>query len=138
MFDWLNFHTLALAAVAAQFGGMGFFAFMFTPMVSSFLDREDAAQLLRQIFPVYYRVMAVTATLSSLLLIIEKIYAVEVVTLLTVAAVFIFAARVLLPMANKARETSDTKRFSNVHKTSVILHSLQFVAVSVTLIRLAS
>ena len=137
MFDWLNFHILALVVVAAQFGGMVFFAFMFTPMVFKFLDREDGAKLLRKIFPVYYRVMAVAATLSSLFLIIEKIYAVEVVTLLSVAAIFIFAVRKLLPMANKAREKSDTKQFSTVHKTSVVLHLLQFIAVGAVLIRLA-
>ena len=53
MFDWLNFHTLALVFIAAQFGGMGFFAFLFTPLVFKFIDREDAALFFRQIFLIY-------------------------------------------------------------------------------------
>lgn len=137
MFDWLNLHVLALILVAAQFGGMGFFAFLFTPMVFKFCEREDAAHFLRQVFPVYHRVMAGNAILPALILIPGQTYTVEVTTLLVTAAAFVFAARFILPMANKARESGDTKRFSVVHRASVILHMVQFVAVTWILIRLA-
>ena len=137
MFDWLNFHTLALVTVAAQFGGMGFFAFLFTPMVFKVIDREDAANFFRQIFPIYYRIMACAAIVPSLLLMPEQTYDVEVATLLTVAGVFVFTARVMVPMANKAREHNNSKKFSNVHRISVVLHSLQFIAITITLVRLA-
>ena len=137
MFDWLNLHVAALVAVALQFGGMGFFAFLFTPMVFKFTEREDASQFLRQVFPVYHRVNAGLAIVPALLLMPGQSYGVEVVTMVTVAATFLFAARILVPAANKAREAGDTKRFSQVHRGSVILHMIQWIAVTVMLIRLA-
>ncbi|MBT3990936.1 MAG: DUF4149 domain-containing protein [Rhodospirillaceae bacterium] len=137
MFEWLNLHVLALIAVALQFGGMAYFAFLFTPMVFKFVDREDASKFLRQVFPVYYRTNAVISILPALLLIPGQSYEVEVGTMLAVAAGFLFAARVIVPMANKAREESNDAKFKAVHRSSVILHMIQFVAVVVILVRLA-
>ncbi len=137
MLDYFNLHVLALVAVAAQFGGMAFFAFLFTPLVFKYTEREDAAQFLRQVFPVYHRVNAGLAIVPALLLMPGQSYAVELVTMLSVAAAFLFAARVLVPAANKAREAGDTKKFSQVHRGSVILHMIQWIAVAVILIRLA-
>lgn len=106
-------------------------------MVFKFIDREDAALFFRQIFLIYYRVMARAAIVPSLLLIPEKTFDVEVATLLIVAGVFVFTAHVVVPMANAARENNNTKKFSNVHRISIMLHSLQFIAITITLIRLA-
>ena len=133
----MNTRTKRLLIAALIFGGMGFFAFLFTPMVFKFIEREEAALFFRQIFPIYYRVMACTAIVPSLLLIPEQTFDVEVATLLIVAGVFVFTARVVVPMANEARETNNTKKFSNVHRISIILHSLQFIAITITLFRLA-
>ena len=110
MFEWISLHVLALIGVALQFGGMAYFAFMFTPMVFKFVDREDAAIFLRQVFPVYYRINAVIAIIPALLLIPGHSYEIEVGTMLVVAAAFLFAARVIVPMANKAREDSVSQR----------------------------
>ena len=134
MFDWLNLHVLALVAVAAQFGGMGFFAFLFTPLVFRFNEREDASLFLRQVFPVYYRVNAGLAIVPALLLAPGQSYAVELVTMLSVAATFIFSARFILPAANNAREAG---KFKAVPRFSVILHMAQWIAVTVILLRLA-
>jgi len=137
MFDWLNLHVLALVAVAAQFGGMGFFAFLFTPMVFKFVEGEDAAKFLRQVFPVYHRVMAAAAVVPALFLMPGQSYLVELSAMLGVAVVFLFAARVLVPAANRAREAGDKRKFSLVHRVSVILHMIQWIAVTVVLVRLA-
>lgn len=137
MFDWANLHVLALVFVAAVFGGMGFFAFLFTPLVFKFCEREDAAQFLRQVFPVYHRVMAVMVIPPAVALMPGQSYGFEVLTLLGVAAFFVVAARILVPAATQAREDGDTKKFSRVHRISVIIHMLQFAAVTVVLIRLA-
>ena len=104
MLDWFNLQTQALVAVAAQFGGMGFFALLFVPMVFKFIDQEAAAHFMRQIFPIYYQVMACAAILPSLLLIPEQTYTVEVATLLAVASVFIFTTRFWAPKANEAEK----------------------------------
>jgi hypothetical protein len=137
MFDWLNLHVLALVAVAAQFGGMGFFAFLFAPLVFRFNEREDASLFLRQVFPVYYRVNAGLAILPALLLAPGQSYAVELVTMLSVAATFIFSARFILPAASNAREAGEAGKFKAVHRFSVILHMAQWIAVTVILLRLA-
>jgi hypothetical protein len=137
MFEWISLHVLALIGVALQFGGMAYFAFLFTPMVFKFVDREDAAIFLRQVFPVYYRINAVIAIIPALLLIPGHSYEIEVGTMLVVAAAFLFAARVIVPMANKAREENNDAKFKAVHRISVIIHMVQFIAVLVILIRLA-
>jgi hypothetical protein len=137
MFEWANLHVLALVGVALQFGGMAYFAFMFTPMVFKFVDSEDASLFLRQVFPVYHRSNAVISILPALLLIPGQSYGIEIGTMLAVAAVFLFAARVLVPMANSAREEKNDAKFKIVHRVSVTIHMIQFVAVSVILIRLA-
>ena len=80
-------------------------------MVFKFIDREDAALFFRQIFLIYYRVMARAAIVPSLLLIPEKTFDVEVATLLIVAGVFVFTAHVVVPMANEARENNNTKKY---------------------------
>ncbi len=137
MFEWINLHVLALIGVALQFGGMAYFAFMFTPMVFKFVDREDASKFLRQVFPVYYRSNAVISIIPALLLIPGHSYEIEVGTMLAVAAAFLFAARVIVPMANKAREEGNDAKFKAVHRVSVLIHMIQFIAVLVILIRLA-
>ena len=55
MFDWFNFHVVSLIVTALLFGGMASFAFLFTPMVFRYTEREDAADFLRRVFPVYNR-----------------------------------------------------------------------------------
>ncbi len=137
MLEYFTLHVLALIFVAAQFGGMAFFAFLFTPLVFKFVERDDAAKFLRQVFPVYHRVMAGMAIIPALILVAGHAYMVEVVSLLSVAAVFLFAAQVLVPMANSTRETGDQAKFSKIHRVSVILHTIQFIVVFVMFIRLA-
>ena len=137
MFAWFNLHIGALVVTAGLFGGMGFFAFMFTPMVFRFTEREDAGAFLRQVFPVYNRVMAATAVVPALMLLPAGTYTVELSILFAVALVFIFAAFVLIPRMNKARADENKKWFAALHRVSVIFHMAQFAAVTVVLVRLA-
>lgn len=136
MFDWFNFHVVSLIVTALLFGGMASFAFFFTPMVFRYTEREDAADFLRRVFPVYDRLGSFVAIAAALPLFPGR-YSVEVGTLLAVAATFLFAARIILPAVNKAREAGDDRRFKIWHKISVILHTVQLVAVLVVLVRLA-
>jgi len=136
MFDWFTLHVGALVATGTIFGGMAFFAFVFTPMVFRFCEREDAAQFLRQVFPVYHRLLAVCCVVPAVLLMPGGTYSVEIGTLLGVAILFLVAARFLVPAANKAREAGDTAKFRAVHRISVLLHMAQMIAVLVTFIRL--
>ena len=137
MFAWFSLHVASLVATALLFGGMIAFAFFFTPMVFQLTTREDAADFMRKLFPTYDRTGAVVAIVAALPLLPGQTYGFEVVTLLSVAALFLLAARVILPAANKAREAGEENRFRLVHRASIILHTIQLVAVLVVLIRLA-
>jgi len=136
MYEWASLHTMALVSVALQFGGMAYFAFIFTPMVFKFLDTNEASLFLRKVFPGYYRLNAAIAIAPALFLIPEPSFHIEVGTMLAVAATFLFSGRVIVPMANTARDASNVKKFKNIHRISVLIYVAQFIAVLVILIRL--
>ena len=136
-FDWLNLHVGALVGTALVFGGMSFFAFVFTPMVFKFVEREDAAHFLRQVFPVFHRVIASLCCVPAILLIPGRSYTPEVTALLAVALLNVISARLIVPAANAAREAGDEKKFAAIHRLSVFLHMGELIAILVVLIRLA-
>lgn len=137
MSDWLTIHVGALVLVAAIFGGMLFFMALFAPAVFRFLPRETAARFMRQLFPVYFRVMGIVTVLPTLCLLGFLSYRPEALTLLAVAAVFFAQRYALLPLLNRRREAGDETGAKALHKLSVIIHLLQWAAVAVTLVRLA-
>lgn len=137
MFDWLNLHVGATVATALVFGGMSFFAFVFTPMVFKFAERDDAADFLRQVFPVYHRLLAMLCVVPAILLIPGRSYEPEIGILLAVAALNVASAHFIVPAAEKARLASDKRKFALVHRLSVILHMAELIAVLVVLVRLA-
>ena len=137
MGDWLPIHVGALVLVAAIFGGMLFFMALFAPAVFRFLPRETAARFMRQLFPVYFRVMGIVTVLPTLCLLGFPSYWPEALTLLAVAAVFFAQRYALLPLLNRRREAGDETGAKALHKLSVVIHLLQWAAVAVTLVRLA-
>ena len=136
MFDWLTLPLVALVAVAIQFGGMTFFAFMFAPLTFKFLPREQAAEFQRKLFPIYDRTNAALAVVPALCLANHEEAGVELTTMLVVALTFIIAARYLLPAVERARVAGETARFSSLHHISVMLHMVQWLAIGFVLIRL--
>jgi hypothetical protein len=136
MFDWLSLPLVALVAVAVQFGGMSFFAFLFAPLTFKFLPREQAAEFQRKLFPVYDRANAGLAVIAPLCLANDERAAVELTTMLVVALSFIAAARYLLPAIERAREAGETQRVSSFHHMAVMLHFVQWVAIGFVLVRL--
>ena len=138
MGDWLTIHVGALVLVAAIFGGMLFFMALFAPAVFRFLPRETAARFMRQLFPVYFRVMGIVTVLPTLCLLGFPSYRPEALTLLAVAAVFFAQRYALLPLLNRRREAGDETGAKALHKLSVVIHLLQWAAVAVTLVRLAA
>jgi hypothetical protein len=138
MFEWLSFQNFAIIGVAFQFGGMAFFAFIFSPMIFKFMASDQASMFLRQVFPIYYRLSAGISIFPALMLIPLPFYHLEVGILLCVAAVFLFAARILVPMSNKARDENSDVKFKIIHRTSVLIYMLQWVALFIVIIRLIS
>ena len=138
MGDWLTIHVGALVLVAAIFGGMLFFMALFAPAVFRFLPRETSAPFMRQLFPVYFRVMGIVTVLPTLCLLGFPSYRPAALTLLAVAAVFFAQRYALLPLLNRRREAGDETGAKALHKLSVVIHLLQWAAVAVTLVRFAA
>jgi len=137
MFDLFTLHVGALILVAALFGGMLAFMTVFTPLIFRKLPEETAAPFIRAVFPVYYRVCGIVALLAALPLIPAQAYKTEIATLVLVAGGFVAANAVLRPAVNRARDSGDDARFRRLHRLSVLLHLVQFVAVTAVFIRLA-
>lgn len=137
MTDWLTLHVGALLLVAALFGGMLFFMAVFTPLVFRKLPEDAAPPFLRAVFPVYYRVCGVLAIVAALPLVPAHAYPVEVVIMLLVAAGFVVANKVIRPAIDRARDATNEGRFRMLHRTSVVLHVIQFLAVGFVLTSLA-
>ena len=138
MFEWVSLYNFAIISLSLQFGGMAYFAFIFSPMIFRFMVSEEASKFLRRVFPVYYRLSAAISIFPTLMLIPVQSYHVEVATLLAVAAIFLFAARVLVPLSNTARDEDNVKKFKIIHRFSVSIYMVQMIAILVILIRLIS
>lgn len=135
--DWLTIHIIGLILVAAVFGGMLFFAALFTPLAFRKLPRDTAAGFMRDVFPVYYRVMGIASLVAALPLGLAQGYKAEVAMLVAVTAGFVIANTVFRPRIDRAREEGRDAVFKALHRTSVILYLGQFVLVTIVLIRLA-
>ncbi len=136
MFEWVSLYNFAIIGLALQFGGMAFFAFIFSPMIFKFLTSDGASKFLRRLFPAYYRLSAAISIFPALMLIPVQSYHIEVGTLLAVAAIFLFVARILVPLSNAARDSDNIKKFKIIHRFSVIIYMLQMTAILIILIRL--
>ena len=138
MFEWVSLYNFAIIGLALQFGGMAFFAFIFSPMIFKFMAPDDASKFLRRLFPAYYRLSAAISIFPALMLIPVHSHHIEVGTLLAVAAIFLFAARVLVPMSNAARDSDNSKKFKIVHRFSVTIYMVQMIAILIVLIGLVN
>ena len=138
MFEWVSLYNFAIIGLALQFGGMAFFAFIFSPMIFKFMAPDDASKFLRRLFPAYYRLSAAISIFPALMLIPVQSHHIEVGTLLAVAAIFLFAARVLVPMSNAARDSDNSKKFKIVHRFSVAIYMVQMIAILIVLIGLVN
>jgi hypothetical protein len=130
----------AILVIAATFGGMLFFAGVMAPLVFAKLPAPTAGGFIRQVFPVYYVVMAACTALAAVLT--TTIAPADALLLAAVSAGFLFARLVMLPRIDQARERATrgdqaaAARFRVVHRLSTVLNGLQLVAVTAALIRL--
>lgn len=128
---------------ALVLGGMAFFAFVYAPLVFTKLPAATAGPFIRAVFPVYYRIMGAVALLSGVLLLPGS----DGLVMITVGAVFFAVMLALMPRINASRDASlagdeaipaapAARRFSRLHRTSVVINFLQMLAVFVVVLRL--
>ncbi|HUA53423.1 MAG TPA: DUF4149 domain-containing protein [Candidatus Sulfotelmatobacter sp.] len=130
----------AILATAATFGSMLFFAAVVAPLVFSKLPTPTAGAFIRQLFPVYFVVMAATTALAALAA--TMVTPADALVLAAVSVGFLYSRMVLLPRIDQVRERAlagderATQRFRRLHRASTVLNGLQLIAVTAALIRL--
>ena len=128
----------ALFTTALIIGGMAFFASVMTPLVFTKLEPEISGPFIREVFPVYSKIMAGLALLAVIFL-WGKI---ESIVLAVVFLTFIIAWKWLMPTINKFRdaELGGSKEagtmFNLLHKLSVGINLTQLVAVVVVFVKI--
>ena len=131
---------IAILATAAAFGGMVFFAAVVAPLVFAKLPTPTAGAFIRQVFPVYYLVMAAATAVGAVLS--TAIAPTDALLLAGVSVAFLFARLVMLPRIDQARalaargDATAAARFRLLHRLSTVLNAVQLVAVTLALIRL--
>jgi hypothetical protein len=132
--------VVAGLALALTFGGMTFFSAVMAPLVFTQLPFDTAAGFIRRVFPWYYLVMGICALVALVGLWWSALPAwLAGVTALVVVG-FALARQGLMPRINAARDgelagdAGAARRFQALHRASVILNVVQWLAVLVVLV----
>ena len=131
-----------LVAVAAVFGGMAFFAFVYAPLVFIKLGAEAGGRFIREVFPVYYVAMgAVSIAAAGLLASGSAARGTGATAMACIGIVFLLARYVLLPVINRSRDAGQAgdvaakMRFDRLHRLSVGVNLVQMLAVLAVLVQ---
>jgi Domain of unknown function (DUF4149) len=131
-------HAVGTLLSSVALGGMLFFAAVFAPAVFRTLQPATAADFLRQVFPVYYRVLTALTILAALLLWDRW----EALVLAMIALLFVFARYGLMPRISQARDArldgdeSEGRTFVRLHRLSVVINLSQMAALLAVCLRL--
>ena len=148
MFEPTLFHATHLL-VATAWGGMLFFGAVVAPLIFTKLPAETSGPFIRQVFPVYYLVLAIVCGVGALLLVTLSLagprdWWLDVALLLASAVGFVYARQSLMPKINRLRDAAtasgdpaDHRRWNLHHRASTWINAAQIIAVLVVLIRLA-
>lgn len=143
MAELITFSTAAKLLTALVLGAMVFFAAVVAPTVFRALPEDMAGRFLRALFPLYYRVLALTVGTAAFATAIAG-PGWTAIALFIVAALFILGLFVLTPRINAARDAwiagdrTARKRFGQLHTLSVMINLFQLVAVLIVFLALTS
>ena len=141
--DFSPFALAATALAATLAGIMLFFAAVVTPAVFKTLERAEAGQVVRTLFPKYYVLGTVLAATAAGLVGIDCAL-VATALLAGVAGLFALERLVMLPMIDKHRagrasgEPAATRKFGALHRASVFLNMGQLLATIAAAVMLAA
>lgn len=134
-------NLIAGLALALTFGGMTFFSAVMAPLVFTKLPAETAGAFIRAVFPWYYLTLGAT-TLVALLALLPGIAGSttwEAVLTAGVLVGFLYARQVLMPRINAARDAglagdpNAGRRFGRLHRASVAVNGVQWLAILLVL-----
>ena len=128
----------ALFVLALVIGGMSFFASVMTPLVFTKLPPDIAGPFIREVFPVYSKVMAGLVMLAAAFLWGKS----ESVFLTGVFALFILAWKWLMPKINEFRDAQlggsgeAGKVFNLLHRLSVGINLFQLTILIIIFVKI--
>ena len=110
---------------SAVLGIMLFFSFAVAPIIFKVLKENDARKFVRTIFPYYYCINLILASLVCIFLFYKKFINFNFYLLFSVVILFAVSLFVLMPMINNARDQKKENKFKYLHAFSVIINFLQ-------------
>ena len=110
---------------SAVLGIMLFFSFAIAPIIFKVLKENDARKFVRTIFPYYYCINLILASLVCIFLFYKKFINFNFYLLFSVVILFAVSLFVLMPMINNARDQKKENKFKYLHAFSVIINFLQ-------------
>jgi len=134
------FQISGLIVTASALGVMLFFSLVLAPLVFIKLPMETAGSFIRELFPWYYLVSGMLATLATLLLALCSY--VDAVFLALVAVAALVCRQILMPRINKSRDQMlggdpiAGSRFNRGHRASVIINGAQILLLCIVIWRI--
>jgi hypothetical protein len=122
--------------VAVILGGMFAFQVLFAPLIFIKLPSDVARPFIRKFFPFYYLYFGILSIVLVVIayLLLGQDFGVWLLVLYTASAVgFIVSRQVFMPLANKATDDGRQADFSRYHRITVLINTLQLIAMVVIL-----
>lgn len=133
--------SASLVFVALLAGSMMFFSFVMAPLIFIKLELEVAGKFVRAVFPWYYLLIIVLASIAGMLLLAFAPLNAGLLALVVVTA--LYSRQSLMPAINHYRDRSlageqgTSQIFDSLHRRSEIINGLQLLAVMAVLLHLA-
>ena len=124
-------------------GGMLFFAFFMAPLVFTQLAPQSSGPFIRAVFPWYYIVFSVLFVTLAILLFVSSLTNLALIAFIS-GITFIVARQSLMPLINKFSDLSAAgdpvagKKFKKLHRVSVVINTIQMLAILFIFYTLAS
>ena len=127
---------IQLLVVALILGGMVAFQVLFAPLIFIKLPSDVARPFIRKFFPFYYLYFGILsiALAGVAYLLLGQDFGVLLLVVYTASALgFIVSRQVFMPLANKATDEGRQADFSRYHKITVLINTVQLIAMVVVL-----
>jgi hypothetical protein len=131
MLEYIQFLVVAIIL-----GGMVAFQILFAPLIFIKLPSDVARPFIRKFFPFYYLYFGILsiALVGIAYLLLGQEFGVWLLVVYTASAVgFIVSRQVFMPLANKATDEGRQADFSRYHRITVLINTLQLLAMVVIL-----
>jgi hypothetical protein len=112
------------------------FQVLFAPLIFIKLPSDVARPFIRKFFPFYYLYFGILSIVLVVIayLLLGQDFGVWLLVLYTASAVgFIVSRQVFMPLANKATDDGRQADFSRYHRITVLINTLQLIAMVVIL-----